>query len=287
MKLEEVHVAALTPDRLLPLIGPERAERFEATASAAREMLTDRAVLNVNSTASGGGVAEMLRSLLAYARGAGVDAQWLVIEGDPHFFEITKRIHNNLHGAPGDGGPLGADERRHYEDVLRANADELLALLRPRDIVLLHDPQTAGLAHALARAGAIVVWRCHVGADAANEHVDRAWAFLRPSPRGRRRLRVHTRGVHAGLGRPAAHGRDPSLDRPVLGQEPGNATDGRRRRPALRRAPRGRASSARRRVHTRGRIDGSHQPSRRRAPDRSPATGGCRRSSSRCRGGIP
>ncbi|MFL6242268.1 MAG: glycosyltransferase [Acidimicrobiia bacterium] len=180
MKLEEVQVPALTPDRLLPLIGPARAERFEATASAARELLAGRAVLNVNSTASGGGVAEMLRTLLAYARGAGVDAQWIVVQGDPHFFEITKRIHNNLHGAPGDGGPLGDNERRHYEEVLRANADELLALVRPRDIVLLHDPQTAGLAHALSRAGVIVVWRCHVGADAANAHTQLAWTFLRP-----------------------------------------------------------------------------------------------------------
>ena len=123
MKLEEVHVAALAPDRLLPLIGAERAERFEETAKAARELLAGRVVLNVNSTASGGGVAEMLRTLLAYARGAGVDAQWVVIQGDPHFFEITKRVHNNLHGAPGDGGPLGSDERRHYEEILRPNAD--------------------------------------------------------------------------------------------------------------------------------------------------------------------
>jgi trehalose synthase len=180
MKLEEVQVAALTPDRLLPLIGPERAERFKATAQAAREQLAGRVVLNVNSTASGGGVAEMLRTLLAYARGAGVDTQWIVIQGDPHFFEITKRVHNNLHGAPGDGGPLGDHERRHYEEILRANADELLALVRPRDIVLLHDPQTAGLAQALARAGAMVVWRCHVGADVVNAHTERAWAFLRP-----------------------------------------------------------------------------------------------------------
>jgi trehalose synthase len=180
MKLEDVHVQACTPQRLAPLIGPERAKRFESTAEAARETLAGRRVLNVNSTASGGGVAEMLRTLLAYARGAGIDTQWVVIKGDPHFFTITKRIHNNLHGAPGDRGPLGDDERRHYEEILRANADELLALLRPRDIVLLHDPQTAGLAHALSRAGVIVVWRCHVGADTTNEHVERAWAFLRP-----------------------------------------------------------------------------------------------------------
>jgi trehalose synthase len=179
MRLEEVHVAALTPERLEPLIGPERAERFAATARATRERLAGRAVVNVNSTSSGGGVAEMLRSLLAYVRGADLDAQWVVIKGDPRFFTITKRIHNNLHGALGDGGPLGPDEHRHYEEILRANADELLALVRPRDIVVLHDPQTAGLTHALTRAGVIVIWRCHVGADVANEHVNRAWEFLR------------------------------------------------------------------------------------------------------------
>jgi trehalose synthase len=180
MKLEAVQCPALSLERMLSVIGPERAARFVDTAQSAREMLAGRTVLNVNSTASGGGVAEMLRTLLAHARGAGVDAQWVVINGDPEFFKITKRIHNNLHGAPGDGGPLGSDERRHYEEVLHANANELLALVRPRDFVLLHDPQTAGLAPALARAGVIVVWRCHVGADSVNANVDRAWAFLRP-----------------------------------------------------------------------------------------------------------
>ena len=180
VRLEEVHIAALTPERLRPLIGSERGRRFEATAQAACERLVGRTVLNVNSTATGGGVAEMLRTLLAYARGAGIDAQWVVIKGDPHFFTITKRIHNNLHGAPGDGGPLAVDEHRHYEEILRANAEELLALVRPRDIVLLHDPQTAGLVQSLERAGVIVIWRCHVGADKPNEHTERAWAFLRP-----------------------------------------------------------------------------------------------------------
>ena len=180
VRLEEVHVPALTPHRLGPLIGPERAERFETIAQGAREALAGRSVLNVNSTASGGGVAEMLRTLLSYSRGAGVDAQWIVIDGDPEFFTITKRVHNKLHGVPGDGGPLGGNERHHYEQVLRANAEELLAVVRPRDIVLLHDPQTAGLAQALARAGVIVVWRCHIGADVVNTHVEQAWGFLRP-----------------------------------------------------------------------------------------------------------
>ena len=180
MKLQEVNVQALTPERLSPLIGPERTERFDKFARAAHDMLSGRVVVNVNSTPTGGGVAEMLRTLLAYARGVGVDTRWFVINGDPHFFAITKRIHNHLYGALGDGGPLGEAEHRHYEDVLRANAAELLTVVRPRDIVLLHDPQVAGLAADLARAGATVVWRCHVGSDTTNDHVEEAWAFLRP-----------------------------------------------------------------------------------------------------------
>jgi trehalose synthase len=73
------------------------------------------------------GVAEMLQTLLSYARCAGIDARWLVIEGDPSFFAITKRIHNGLYGSPGDGGDLGPAERRHYEGILRANADRFWA----------------------------------------------------------------------------------------------------------------------------------------------------------------
>ncbi len=179
-RLREVDVQALDAARLEPLVGTERMAEFERVVEAAQTSLAGRSVLNVNSTAAGGGVAEMLQTLLAYARGAGVDARWIVIEGDPAFFAITKRIHNGLYGAPGDGGELGEPERRHYEQVLRRNADELLALVRPGDVVLIHDPQPAGLAAALKRAGARVVWRCHVGVDEPNEWSERAWEFLRP-----------------------------------------------------------------------------------------------------------
>ena len=106
MALKEVDVRALPLERLESLIGPQRASQFLSTAAAARATLNGRSVLNVNSTASGGGVAELLQTLLAYARGAGVNARWVVIEGDPRFFEITKRLHNHLYGTPGDGGPL-------------------------------------------------------------------------------------------------------------------------------------------------------------------------------------
>jgi trehalose synthase len=179
-RLREVEVQALDAARLEPLIGPDRLARYEAIAEATQARLAGRAVLNVNSTATGGGVAEMLQTLLAYGRGAGLDVRWLVIQGDPAFFAITKRIHNGLYGSPGDGAALGQAERRHYERVSRRNAEELLALVRPGDVVLVHDPQPAGVTAALQRAGARIVWRCHVGIDEPNEWSERAWAFLRP-----------------------------------------------------------------------------------------------------------
>ena len=180
MRLQEVQVRPVTPDRLETIIGTERAGRFAAAAASARELLARRMVLNVNSTAQGGGVAELLLTLLAYARGVGIDARWVVIDGNERFFATTKRIHNHLYGSRGDGGPLGPAERAEYEATLQANAVELDALVRPRDLVVLHDPQTAGLARALQAQGALVVWRCHVGLDHPNEYAERAWEFLRP-----------------------------------------------------------------------------------------------------------
>jgi len=173
-------VQALDAARLEPLIGPDRTARYEAIAEATESLLGGRTVLNINSTATGGGVAEMLQTLLAYGRGAGLDIRWLVIQGDPAFFEITKRIHNGLYGSPGDGGALGDAERKHYERTLRGNAEELRALVQPNDVVLIHDPQPAALAAAMRSAGARVIWRCHVGADEPNEWTERSWSFLRP-----------------------------------------------------------------------------------------------------------
>jgi len=103
-----------------------------------------------------------------------------VIEGNPDFFRVTKRIHNRLHGAAGDGGDLGDDEHAIYDAVAQANAADLAEVVAAGDVVLLHDPQTAGLAATLRNAGAYVIWRCHVGVDEPDELSRSAWAFLSP-----------------------------------------------------------------------------------------------------------
>jgi trehalose synthase len=121
----------------------------------------------------------MLQVLVGYVQDLDIPIGWLVITGDAGFFAITKRLHNQIHGRL-SGAPLGAAEAGHYGQMLAANAVELTARIRPGDVVLLHDPQTAGLAAPLAQAGARVVWRCHIGVDRDDEVTRAGWEFLRP-----------------------------------------------------------------------------------------------------------
>lgn len=176
----EVAVEPLSIERMEALIDPEDWARLMEGLATAHSLLDGRQLWNVNSTAAGGGVAEMLRSWVGLARGLGFGMRWLTISGSADFFALTKRIHNMLHGSPGDGGPLGEEERAVYERVGRENADAVLATLGPEDVVFLHDPQTAALAAPIAATGRKVVWRCHVGTDEENEHSRAAWAFLEP-----------------------------------------------------------------------------------------------------------
>jgi trehalose synthase len=175
----EVPVVPVSLARLAPLLSPQRVQRVEEYAAAARQLLDSHTVWNVSSTARGGGVAEMLRTLVAYGAGTGVEVRWLVLTADADFFDVTKRIHNRLHGVPGDEGALDAAARAAYDATLARHADDIVALVRPGDLVILHDPQTAGLARRLREHGAHVVWRCHVGRDDRNEWTDEAWGFLR------------------------------------------------------------------------------------------------------------
>jgi len=180
MPVEEVHIGPRSPACFEPLLGAVNFAEFERVAALLRERLDGRVVWNVNSTAAGGGVAEMLASLLSYVRGAGVDTRWVVISGETDFFRLTKRLHNALHGEIGDGSPLGNEERKIYERICDENADSLCERVREGDFVLLHDPQTAGMIPKVVARGARVVWRCHIGNDQPCEESEKAWLFLAP-----------------------------------------------------------------------------------------------------------
>ena len=177
--LEMVEVAPHPPERFESVLEPEPFEKLADGIRSARELLGERTVWNVSSTAKGGGVVELLLPLIGYAKGAGVDARWAVIQGNPEFFKVTKRAHNLLHGFEGDGGALDDAARKVYDDALAPNARELVDLVGADDVVLLHDPQTIGLIGPLKRTGAKVIWRCHIGVDEPNDIARRAWDFLR------------------------------------------------------------------------------------------------------------
>ncbi len=177
--VQEVNLASLPLERFRPAIGGKRMDRVEAVAAWARTGFSKIRIWNVNSTARGGGVAEILSSLLPYARDAGVDARWLVIEGDPEFYAITKRIHNGLHGLLAHGEEPGEGDHPHYAAVSAFNAVELRRFVRPGDLVILHDPQTAGLVLPMFELGALVIWRCHIGHDDQQGVISQTWEFLR------------------------------------------------------------------------------------------------------------
>src|SRR6186997_1554553 len=134
--MREVEIQPLSIDRFTDLLPPDRIIRFSDVAAEARSLMQGRVIWNVNATAQGGGVAEMLQTLLAYVRALYVDTRWLVLTGNPAFFTVTKRVHNMLHGEPGDGGPLGAAERAVVVEALEADIESTTARVSAGDIVL-------------------------------------------------------------------------------------------------------------------------------------------------------
>lgn len=143
-------------------------------------LLSDRTIWMVNSTAQGGGVAEMLPTLVGLLRDLGVATEWVVIgSGERAFFPLTKRIHNLIHGT---GDPkLGEEERELYERVCRWNAERMAGMMKPGDLLIVHDPQPMGLPCFLPEELDVTpIWRCHIGLDEENEATRAAWSFLEP-----------------------------------------------------------------------------------------------------------
>lgn len=179
----QIEAVGLTPaplERYRDLLSGGDWRKFCKAMKAFAATMRGRTVWNVNSTARGGGVAELLGALIPYDMAAGVDERWVVIAGSPGFFDVTKKIHTLLHGVSPDGPDLLPTEREVYERTLAPNATSLLELMRPGDVAVLHDPQTLGLVPALAAHGVKVVWRCHIGVDEPNDIVRGAWRFLTP-----------------------------------------------------------------------------------------------------------
>lgn len=152
----------------------------DRVVAAARDAFEGRTIWHVNTTAVGGGVAELLRSAITRHEQAGIRARWLVMKSGHDFFGITKQLHHFFHGSQGDGRELGDAEFGTYQSTTRQAAAHALRFMTPGDVVLLHDPQTLGMAPVLRQAGMRVAWRSHIGTSSAGPAVAAAWRFLAP-----------------------------------------------------------------------------------------------------------
>ncbi len=141
------------------ILGSERTERLQRAA----ERLKGRRVLELNATAQGGGVAEMLYSSVPFQNNLGVETEWKVISGNEKFFECTKGLHNLLQGMK---GTFTQDmERAYYSTIADCACSDIID--RDSDIIMVNDPQPLGLARHLKRAGATWLWRCHIDIEEA------------------------------------------------------------------------------------------------------------------------
>ena len=138
---------------------------------ALAQRLKGHRVAMVNSTATGGGVAEILHRLVRLMNELGVPTTWEVMPGDMRFYGITKAIHNGLHGWP---VTISEDDRAYYMEMNRQAAR---ALALDADLVLIHDPQPAALAELRRRPGQQWVWRCHIDLSNADPRV---WDLVAP-----------------------------------------------------------------------------------------------------------
>ncbi len=142
--------------------------------------LAGRKVWMVNSTAHGGGVAEMLPRIVSLLNELGLPTEWVVMgTEETRFFDLTKRIHNLIHG---EGDPnLSAEDREVYERVSAENAADLKQRVRPEDLLVIHDPQPVGMGAILKREiGMPFFFRCHIGLDRDGPQHEAAWSFLHP-----------------------------------------------------------------------------------------------------------
>ncbi len=118
--------------------------------------LQNKTVQNINSTAVGGGVAEILTRMVPLLKQLGVNARWDVIKGNEKFFNITKKIHNALHGV---NEVISSEDLEYFVEVNRENIEEISSF---DDIVFIHDPQPIALIEKKEDIGKRWIWRCHI-----------------------------------------------------------------------------------------------------------------------------
>lgn len=149
------------------IVGEQTIEEIETLATC----LAGKTILNVNSTAVGGGVAEILNRMVPLLQELGIQASCDVIKGGEAFYAVTKKFHNALHGAKQDITP------KDYHVYEETNDSNLEKLALDSDVVFIHDPQPAALVKKRQAQPNRWIWRCHI--DISRPQAE-AWEFLKP-----------------------------------------------------------------------------------------------------------
>lgn len=165
--MQNVVLATKTLSDYAPVVGDDVIAELERLARP----LQGARVLHINATAYGGGVAEMLHTLVPLMRNVGLEAEWRVISGHDEFYTVTKSMHNALQGMDLDLTPA---MRAAY---LHANVDNAVYMDDSFDYIIVHDPQPAPLRMLRAADPGKWIWRCHIDLTAASPTY---WGFLRP-----------------------------------------------------------------------------------------------------------
>ena len=156
--LQEVALGHKTLTDYTHIVGKDLTEQIRRLA----EPLKGKRVLHVSATAFGGGVSEILYTLVPLMRDVGIDAHWHVIFGKEEFFEATKLLHNSLQGAE---ETLSDEQWKVFDEINQMNAEGLQG---EWDVVIVHDPQPIGLRRGAREKGGRWIWRCHIDLSTPN-----------------------------------------------------------------------------------------------------------------------
>jgi len=156
--LQEVALGQKSLTDYTHIVGKELTEQIRQLS----EPLKGKRVLHVSATAFGGGVSEILYTLVPLMRDVGVDAHWHVIFGKEEFYNATKLLHNSLQGAEES---LSDEQWELFDEINAMNAEGLQG---EWDVVIVHDPQPIGLLRGAKAKGKHWVWRCHIDLSTPN-----------------------------------------------------------------------------------------------------------------------
>ncbi|MFH1382095.1 MAG: glycosyltransferase [Chloroflexota bacterium] len=150
-----------------PIVGRSTIEELRLLAAR----LTGKVIQNINSTFTGGGVAEILSRMVPLLGQLGVDARWNIVKGEDEFFQVTKKLHNALHGWQ------EKITERDFSVFMETSQRNINEMDLSGDIIYVHDPQPIALVTRKKDIGRKWLWRCHIDISHADPN---AWNFLEP-----------------------------------------------------------------------------------------------------------